>query len=204
MGKIWETVQEDNHSHLYVAIHYEHAALVSFLINSGCVPGKDSPVNASFRSKDMLCLLLQHDIPVASQNTVLMTVCKEGHRTAEFCARQLLDKSADVNYQDMEDPDQLTVLMAAILKQSVRLVTLLLEKGADPNITDNKRRSPLFVACDLGHHELASLLLYNSGKGGLANPNLPFVHVEKNPLWTACMRDHLDLVKLTNKYESKS
>ena len=195
-GKSWGTVQKDNHSYLYVAIRYEHAALVSFLTNSGCVPGEDCPVSASFRSKDMLCHILQHDIPTARLNVTLMTVCKEGHRTAEFCARQLLDKSADANYKDMKDPDQLTVLMAAILKQSVRLVTLLLEKGADPNITDNKGRSPLFVACDLGNHELVSLLLYNSGKGGPANPNLPVAQVEKHPLWTACMRDHLDLVNL--------
>ena len=194
--KTWQTVQKENRSHLYPAIHYENAPLVSFLLSSGCVPGKDCPVSASFRSKDILCLLLQYDIPVARRNTALMTVCKGGHHTAEFCARQLLDKSADANYRDMEDPDQLTVLMAAMLKQSVRLVTLLLERGANPNITDNKGRSPLFVACDLGHHELASLLLYNSGKGGPAYPNLRVEHVEKHPLWTACMRDHLDLVLL--------
>ena len=195
-GKTWQTIREKNHSHLYPAIHYENASLVSFLLSSGCIPGKDCPVSASFRSKDILCLLLQYDIPVASQNTALMTVCKGGHHTAEFCARQLLDKSADANYKDMKDPDQLTVLMAAMLQQSLTLVTLLLERGANPNITDNKKRSPLFVACDLGHHELASLLLYNSGKGGPANPNSLVAHVEKHPLWTACMRDHLDLVDL--------
>ena len=195
-GKTWQTVRKKNHSHLYPAIHYENASVVSFLLSSGCVPDEDCPVSASFRSKDILCLLLQYEIPKASQNTALMTVCKEGHRTAEFCALQLLDKSADANYQDMKDPDQLTVLMAAVLKQSVRLVTLLLERGANPNITDNKGRSPLFLACDLGNHELVSLLLYNSGKGEPANPNLPVLHVEKHPLWTACMRDHLDLVSL--------
>ena len=200
-GKFWATVMKENESHLYVAIKYENVALVSFLIDSGCVPRVDCPINASFRSKEILCLLLQHDIPAASLNTTLMAVCRGGHRTAEFCARQLLNKSANVNYQDMEDPDQLTILMAAVLKQSVSLVTLLLERGANPNITDNKGRSPLFVACDLGHHELASLLLYNQCAGGSANPNLPGVQIEKCALSTACMRDHLDLVNLllTNK-----
>ena len=195
-GKFWENAKKENESHLYVAINYENVAVVSFLIDSGCVARKDCPISASFRSKDILCLLLQHDIPAASLNATLMAVCREGHRTAEFCARQLLDKSADINYRDMKDPDQLTILMAAILKQSVSLATLLLERGAKPNITDNKGRSPLFVACDLGHHELASLLLYNQGAGGSANPNLPCVQIEKYALWTACMRDHLDLVNL--------
>ena len=161
-GNFWKTIQKQNELHLNVAIHYEHASLVSFLIDSGSIPGEDCPVSASFKSKDILCLLLQYDIPVASLNTTLMAVCKAGHRTAEFCARQLLDKSADANYRDMEDPDQLTVLMAASLKQSISLGTLLLERGADPNLTDNTGRSALFVACDLGHHELASLLLYKS------------------------------------------
>ena len=195
-GEFWKTVVDYNDSHLYIAIHYENAALVSLLILNGCIPCKDCPLSKSFRSKDILCQLLQHDIPLASKNTTLMTVCKEGHRTAEFCARQLLNKSADVNYQDIEDSDQLTVLMAAILKQSTSLVTLLLERGADPNITDNKGRSPLLVACDLDHHELASLLLYNQCAGGSAKPNLQGVQAEKSALWAACMRGHLDLVSL--------
>ena len=192
----WKTMQNENESHLYVAIQYENAPLVSLLVDNGCVPGADCPINASFRSKDILCLLLKYDVPVASINATLMAVCKAGHRTAEFCARQLLDKSADVNYQDMDDPDHLTVLLASILKQSISLVTLLLERGADPNLTDNKGRSPLFVACDLGHHELASLLLYNEYDGGSADPNLPSAQSEKSALRAACMRGHLDLVNL--------
>ena len=192
----WKTIQKENKSHLYVAIQYEHASLVSLLVDSGCVPGADCPINAAFRSKDILCLLLQHDVPVASVNATLMAVCKAGHRTAEFCARQLLNKSAHVNYRDIKDPDHLTVLLASILKQSTSLVALLLERGADPNLTDNKGRSPLFVACDLGHHELASLLLYNRHAGGSADPNLPHEQSEKCALWAACMRGHLDLVNL--------
>ena len=200
-GKFWETAVYENLLHLNAAIVYEKTTLVSLLLTSGCIPDEDCPLSASFRSKDMLCQLLQHDFefPVAKQNTTLMAVCKGGDRTAEFCARQLLNKSADSNYTDMEDPDQLTVLMAATLKQSTSLVTLLLERGADPNITDKKGRSPLFVACDLDHHELASLLLYNQCEGGSANPNLQGhlgVQVEKCALWTACMRNHLAIVDL--------
>ena len=148
-GNIWDSIRTKNESHLYVAIRYENAAVVSLLIASGCAPDEECPISASFRSKDILCLLLQYDNSEVSLNATLMTVCKEGHQTAEFCARQLLDKSASVNYQDMEDPDQLTVLLAAILKQSTSLATLLLERGADPNLTDKKGRSPLFIACDL-------------------------------------------------------
>ena len=82
------------------------------------------------------------------------------------------------------------------MASSVSLVTLLLEKGADPNITDNEGRSPLFVACELGNHEIASLLLYNRSAGGSANPNLQDVLSEKCPLWVACVHGHLDLVDL--------
>ena len=192
-GELWQSVLDDNELHLYVAIQYEHTSLVSFFINSGCIPRQDCPLSAAFRSKEILNLLLKYDIPTTSLNSALMAVCRAGHRTAEFCARQLLDKSANVNYQDMKDPDQLTVLIVATLKSSVSLVRLLLEKGADPNVMDNKGRSPLFVACDLGHHEIASLLLYADGS---ANPNIPGTAPKKCPLWTACMRDHLDVIGL--------
>ena len=195
-GNFWKCVQKNNKSHLYVAIHYENAGVVSFLIGAGCVPGKDCPLSAAIRSKDMLTQLLEYDIPTTSLNIALMAVCRAGHRTAESCAKQLLDKSAHVNYQDMKDPDQLTVLTAATLKSSVSLVRLLLEKGADPNIMDNKGRSALFVACDLGHHEIASLLLFNHYAGGSANPNISGAPPEKCPLWAACVHDHLDLVGL--------
>ena len=52
------------------------------------------------------------------------------------------------------------------------------------------------MACDLGHHEIASLLLYNHYAGGSANPNIPDTSLEKCPLWAACVHDHLDLVEL--------
>ena len=103
-GKFWESAQNNNESHLYVAISYEHARLVSFLIDCGCVPGKDSPLHEAFRSKDILNQLLKYDIPTTRLNSALMAVCRAGHRTAEVCARQLLDVSADVNYRDNGRP----------------------------------------------------------------------------------------------------
>ena len=195
-GNFWQSVQGDNESHLYVAIHHEHAPLVSFLINSGCMPQRDCPLSEAFRSKDIMILLLQYDIKKESLNAALMAVCKAGHRTADFCARALLDKSANVNYWDQKDPQKLTVLMVATLRSSVSLVTLLLERGANPNITNSTGGSPLVVACDFGNHEIASLLLYNKFMGGSADPNLPGTPSEKCPLWIACVHDHLDLVAL--------
>ena len=58
------------------------------------------------------------------------------------------------------------------------------------------------MACDLGHHEIASLLLYNRSSGGSANPNIPDTPPEKSPLWTACIHNHLDLVGLLMDYKA--
>ena len=196
-GIIKKCIDEDGNSNLHKAIRRHRPDIVGILIKNGYRPTQEPlPLQEAARSEQVLQLLLQSGLSQASMNDALMCVCRGGYNNAESCARLLLDNAAKVNYCDMNDQDRLTPLLAATLKSSTTLVKLLLSRGANPNIADGNHRTALYVACMLEHHELASMLLYNKGAGGRADPNLSSPPSDKNPLFVSCVRGYLDLVLL--------
>ena len=194
-GRFWASVRDDVECHLHLAIEHHHVDIVQLLIKHGCDPAKGlCPLTKAIQSMEILSVLLKYELPQSVLNDALIAVCRTGHSSAEFCARFLLNKCADVNYRDVADPNQLTPLLAASLKSSMSLVNLLLCRGANPNLADNYHRTPLYIACQLQSHEIASLLLYNENiKTSL---KLPDSQGEKHPLWVASMNGYLDLVCL--------
>ena len=190
-------IDETGNSNLHQAILHQRADIVRLLIDRGYDPKQEHvPVEEAIKSKQVLKILLERGLPQVSINKALMFVCKGGHDNAESCVGLLLDKAANVNYQDMDDPDRLTPLLAATLNSSTTLVKILLSRDANPNIADENHRTPLFVACMLERYELASLLLYNEGVGGRAHSYLPYLPSDKYPIWVSCMNGYLDLVLL--------
>ena len=194
-GRFWASVRDNVECHLYLAIEHHHLNVVQLLIECGCDPVKGfCPLTKAIQSMEILKLLLEYELPQSALNDALIAVCRTGHSSAESCARLLLNKCAYVNYCDLADPDQLTPLLAATLKSLTSLVKLLLSRGANPNLADKQQRTPLYIACQLEHHETASLLVYN--KDIKTNLNLPDSQGEKSPLWVASMNGYLDLVCL--------
>ena len=194
---IKKCIDEDGNSNLHIAIRRQRADIVDVLVSNGYDPKKEHmPFEDAVKSEQVIRLLLRCGLSKSSLNDALMCVCKGGYDNAESCACLLIDEAADVNYCDTNDPDRLTPLLAATLKSSTTLVKLLLRRGANPNAADENHRTALYVACMLEHHELASLLLYNEGVGGKADPNLQGLPSEKYPLWVSCIRGYLDLVLL--------
>ena len=192
-GRFWASVRDNAECHLHLAIEHHHVDIVQLLIKRGCKPVKAlCPLTKAIQSKEILKILLEYEPPQSILNDALIAVCRTGHSSAEFCARLLLKMGADVNYHDTTDADQLTPLLAATLKSSVSLVTLLLGSEANPNLADNQQRTPLYIACQLGHHEIASLLVDNKDIE-ISSPNLPHLTGEKHPLWVASMNGCLDL-----------
>ena len=113
-----------------------------------------------------------------------------------------MDKSADTKYQDPQS--KLTPLLAATTTPSETLVRILLEYGADPNVTDDQNNSPLYLACDIESHSIASQLIYNRSnenedckyKCVSAELDPSYLPPEKRPLWISCLHGYLDLVAL--------
>ena len=74
----------------------------------------------------------------------------------------------------------------------------------NPNVMDEKNNSPLYLACDIQSHSIASQLIYNKNdenegykyKRVSADINPPNLPPEKCPLWISCLHGYIDLVEL--------
>jgi serine/threonine-protein phosphatase 6 regulatory ankyrin repeat subunit B len=91
------------------------------------------------------------NIPSAVLNAALVGNC--------VMAKILLDRGVDVNVQ-VTGEDNTTPLHSACVSGSVEMVRLLLESGADGNVsTSTDKRTPLHWATQEGHLEVIELLL---------------------------------------------
>ena len=202
-GYFWNSFKSKRQFHLNQGIKHQHADIVELLLTQGCNLVTDPCLLEDLiKSKDILGLVLEKNIPQYLLNEALLLACSSGHRVPESCVRLLLDASADVKHNDSRT--HVTPLLAAITTSSETLVRVLLEHGSDPNVIDDDKNSPLYLACSMGHHSIASQLLYNRSdenevckyKRFPADPNLSYLPPEKCPLWISCLRGHLDLVAL--------
>ena len=97
----------------------------------------------------------------------------------------LLDHKADPNIH----PEEYSLLRLAVQEGDCRIVSYLLDAGANCDVLDSDKHTPLMVACCNGHTSVVlKLLQYN------ANPN---IQVENG--WTALMLatdyKHLEIVR---------
>ncbi len=70
------------------------------------------------------------------------------------------------------------------------IVAYLLNKGADPNITNNSNVTPLFIAVSNGHEEVVKLLVEKGADPNIANNS------NVTPLFVAASDGHEEVVKL--------
>ena len=55
--------------------------------------------------------------------------------------------------------DDSTLLTSSVFHNSTEIVSYLLKKGANPNLWDNKGKSPLALACEKGNERISKILL---------------------------------------------
>jgi uncharacterized protein len=90
--------------------------------------------------------------------TALMYAARQDSMTA---AQALAETGADL---DATDPEGTSALEIAIINGHYALATMLLDKGADPNLPDRTGMSPLYAAVDM--HTMA----YTFGRADLTRP----------------------------------
>lgn len=88
------------------------------------------------------------------------------------------------------DEDGATALAWAVMRSNAGIAAMLLEAGADPNLTNEPGIGPLALAVTHGSAELVQLLLRHR-----ANPNVARENGE-TPLMTAARSGRVDLMKM--------
>lgn len=102
------------------------------------------------------------NIPNSSGFSPLILACYSNN---ESVAAYLIEK-VDLDYVSNEG----TALMAAVVKGNLKLAKLLLEKKANPNLTNKQGTTALIYAVQFKNAELIQLLLkYNASKSQVDN-----------------------------------
>lgn len=105
-----------------------------------------------------------HGSPDTSGQTIVMaTVCQGSGDILQL----ILENGGKEFINDKELDTGKTCLIIAITLRFTKCIEVLLENGADPNMTCNKKRSPIMYACKEETHDAVSLLLENG-----ADPSL--------------------------------
>ncbi len=102
----------------------------------------------------------------------------------ELLAKRLIAEGADVNKYDSHG--RTTPLGVACEQKHMRIIELLLERGADVN-----KGAPLYCAANQGHFDIVKLLL---DKG--ADPNRYRVEGIPSPVLAAVRRGNVEVLKL--------
>lgn len=105
-----------------------------------------------------------------AKNTLLFAAAEYGDRNMQFANKVLdLEVGIDPKNVDWKNTDGMTALHRAAERNNIRLVQLLLNKGANVNAKDNLGNTPLHVASALGASDIVPILLMAGANPDLAN-----------------------------------
>jgi ankyrin repeat protein len=151
---------------LFMAVQHDAIPTVSLLISMGAnvnviqTDKNCSPLHlaASNNFLDIVKLLVDHKANVNIQDsrgyTPLLMAASEGYTE---CVKRLADAGADVNHRSMDD--YTTAIYHAANANRIKVVRLLLEKGADPLTTRNEKGETLAeIARQNKKEDMANLL----------------------------------------------
>jgi len=102
----------------------------------------------------------------------------------------LIDRGADFNTRSLQSGS--SPLLFASTNNFKNVCQLLINRGANVNITNNSGMTPLHVACTHGHIDIVKLLLENGADLGKKTTT----RNEWTPLFTAVSYGHVEICKL--------
>jgi hypothetical protein len=159
----------DGRTPLQIAAADGREVFVELLLKAGADPeargtdGHNAMETALINGRTQVATLLAPRNKRIDADALLLVLAQHGTRD-RFALAFLLQRGANLNARG---PDGDTPLLFAVRRNDRVFVRHLLDRGADPSVTDARGRSPLAVAEELGHEDVARLLRAQGvGTGG--------------------------------------
>ena len=119
--------------------------------------------------------------------TSLIAACYMGHLE---CVRELIIWGAEIETMDQDGRTALSVAVTCDSESAAKLVTLLLDNGANPNKADRDSMTPLLIAAFEGKAGVCEILLENGADVDHADKE------GKTALFAAASMGHLDILNI--------
>lgn len=119
----------------------------------------------------------------SSKGTPLLILATEKDYTDLVGA--LIQKGANPDKADLNTSE--TALIKAVRNQNFDTISILLNAGANPNLSTNQGLTPLGLAIDLKNENLATHLLSSGATNGISKENLFLYAFKKNPIGVSLM-----------------
>ncbi|XP_055970032.1 ankyrin repeat and SOCS box protein 3 isoform X1 [Sorex fumeus] len=134
-----------------------------------------------------------HSIDIAD-NRGWMPIHEAAYHNSVECLQMLIHADSSENYIKTKTFEGFCALHLASSQGHWKIVQMLLEAGADPNVTTSEETTPLFLAVESGQIDVLKLLL----RGG-AKVNGSHSMCGWNALHQATFQENTDMVKLLLK-----
>jgi pectate lyase len=187
-GARYDTQDKDGLTALYYAASQGNMDMVKLFISKGI---DESSIHMAACAGDLPRVkeFIEKGTAVDANDeagwTALVWAVSAGQtEVAEF----LIKNNADVNIR--YDRQRQSLLHLAARSDAVRLVELLITKGADVNAKDQLEATPLFVAASAGHLQVVDLLISKGADVNATN------RMRQTPLHWACLRGNKELAEL--------
>ncbi|XP_076449469.1 uncharacterized protein LOC143285905 isoform X2 [Babylonia areolata] len=181
---------DNNWTPLTLAAFHGNSQVVAYLLD--CI------AKASEQSRPQYRWRMTVDSVNDGGQSALYCAARRGH--LDVC-RQLLQAGADINAQCHHSKQ--TPLLGAVETQQTEVVTLLLERGADVQVTDNVGITPLYTAVEGNCLPLVRQLIQAGSEVNVGSQ-------DHSPIFLAARKGFLSIVKelceagcckdITNKY----
>jgi ankyrin repeat protein len=169
----------DGHSPLHLALNHKNTLIAEKLINADAqLVFEDDLMDALFLAlENELFTLIPLILQKGNNNPRLFTF-KSFIKAVRLGQLELIQKMLDGHFSiNGQDEHGFAAIHHAINNKQVKVIDLLAKNGADLNMFDSRKSTPLFYACLMQHIPSVITLLKNG-----ANPNIPSLDCNKTPL----------------------